>query len=102
MLATLLVEGEVCPNQAFKIGNCSYGFQFHLELDSINLDIWSDEFQYGEMDSYARHRPQFTDGFFHEMRSRFPLLVKHSADFCAEVAGNWLKLSMAGETIGTS
>jgi len=95
--ATLLVQGEACPNQAFKIGNCSYGFQFHLELDSLNLDSWFDEFQYDEMDSYASHRHEFTDEFFAEMRSRFPLLVKESADYCAAVAGNWLDLPVAGK-----
>lgn len=90
--AILLVEGESCPNQCFKVGNCSYGFQFHLELDSITLEAWFKEFQNGSIETYAKYRPQFTDEFFDTTRSRFPLLVQQSGEFCVNVAQNWLKL----------
>lgn len=33
---------------------------------------------------------------FGGMPARFPLLVKESADYCAKVAGSWLKLPVAG------
>lgn len=90
--ATLLVRGEECANQGFRIGNCSYGFQFHLEIDSVTLDMWFDDFQYDEMDSYAKYRSQFTDEFFADIRKQFPLLITQSGDFCAQVARNWLML----------
>jgi len=91
--ATLLVEGEKCTNQCFRVGNCSYGFQFHLELDSITLEMWFDKFQNNEIDTYAKYRTQFTDESFAAMRSRFPLFNKQSGDFCSKVARNWLKLT---------
>jgi GMP synthase-like glutamine amidotransferase len=90
--AELLVTGADCANQCFRIGSKSYGFQFHLELDSLGAQAWFDEFERGGIDAYAKYRGQFTKEFFAEMRSRFPLLVPQSGDFCRNVARNWLKL----------
>ena len=90
--ATLLVKGDQCANQCFRVGNASYGFQFHLELDSITLEKWFDNFQNDRIGSYARHRPQFSDAFFEEARGRFPLMVQQSGEFCINVVRNWLKI----------
>lgn len=90
--AQLLAVGRVCANQCFMVGNASYGFQFHLELDSLGAEAWFNEFQRGKIDTYAKYRDQFTDEFFIATRSRFPLLIQQSADFCRNVAGNWLQL----------
>ncbi|WP_319583993.1 molybdopterin-dependent oxidoreductase [uncultured Pseudodesulfovibrio sp.] len=90
--AELLVRGEPCANQCFKVGKASYGFQFHLEMDSLTADEWFEEFQRGDIDTYAKYRSQFTDEFFAATRSRFPLLIQQSADFCRNVARNWLRL----------
>lgn len=94
--AVRLVRGEPCSNQCFKVGNCSYGFQFHLEIDSVTIDAWFDEFRNDSIDAYAKYRPQFTDAFFEETRSRFPLLVQQSGEFCIKVARNWLAFSVSG------
>ncbi|XXJ19332.1 molybdopterin-dependent oxidoreductase [Desulfovibrio caledoniensis] len=90
--ATLLIEGDRCINQCFKVGKASYGFQFHLEMDSLTADEWFDEFQRGDIDTYAQYRFRFTDEFFAATRSRFPLLIQQSGDFCRNVANNWLRL----------
>lgn len=90
--AVPLVEGETCPNQCFKVGNASYGFQFHLEIDSITTEAWFDEFQNGGIDTYAKYRPQFADDFFQRMRDQFPLLVQQSGEFCITLVQNWLKV----------
>jgi anaerobic selenocysteine-containing dehydrogenase/GMP synthase-like glutamine amidotransferase len=90
--AVLLVRGDPCVNQCFKVGAASYGFQFHLEADAPTIDQWFDEFQRGEAAAYARYRPRFSDEFFADSRRRFPLLIQQSADFCRAVAQNWLRL----------
>ena len=38
--ATHLAHGETCKNQAFRIGDNIYGFQFHLEVDGPLVDRW--------------------------------------------------------------
>ncbi len=38
--ATLLARGEVFPNQAYRVGQMTYGFQFHPELTRPILDQW--------------------------------------------------------------
>ncbi len=38
--ATRLVEGNNCKNQAFRIGNNVYGFQFHLEANLPLIQRW--------------------------------------------------------------
>jgi GMP synthase (glutamine-hydrolysing) len=40
--ATLLAEGEVFTNQAFSVGDKTYGLQFHPELTRPILDQWQD------------------------------------------------------------
>jgi GMP synthase (glutamine-hydrolysing) len=35
-----LAESEVCPNQAFRFGECVYGLQFHLEVDEALIERW--------------------------------------------------------------
>ncbi len=38
--AELLVQGEQCVNQAFRIGKETYGFQFHLEVELDLIQRW--------------------------------------------------------------
>src|SRR5690606_27597626 len=53
--AVLLMENDACQNQAFRIGETSWGFQFHIEVtrgDARNFprDCWgSMERHYGEL-----------------------------------------------------
>ncbi len=52
--AELLVEGDVFPNQAFKVGNSTYAIQFHPELTRPMLDKWQEEY----VNNYAKHGAQ--------------------------------------------
>jgi hypothetical protein len=61
-------------------------------MDSLTADEWFDEFQHGDIATYAQYRSRFTDEFFAATRSRFPLLIQQSGDFCRNVANNWLRL----------
>lgn len=89
--ATLLVRGESCPNQGFRVGHASYGFQFHLEVDSTILADWLTSFRQGSMDAYRRYQNQFTDAHYADLSRRLPLLLADSADFCDKVALAWLQ-----------
>jgi len=40
--ATLLAEGDVFPNQAFRVDERTYALQFHPELTRPILDLWQD------------------------------------------------------------
>lgn len=39
--AVRLSTRETCPNQSFRMGAKTYGFQFHLEVTRTTLDAWS-------------------------------------------------------------
>ena len=41
---TLLASSSVCPNQAFRVGKCAYGVQFHIEITDKSIREWSDEY----------------------------------------------------------
>lgn len=93
--ATLLVAGEACPNQCFRVGNASYGFQFHPEIDSAIVSAWIDLFRSGGIAAYARYKDIFTPDFFTELAAGLPLLVERSGEFCRTVAGRWHELALA-------
>ncbi len=44
--AKLLMEGHGCKHQAFKLGDTTYGFQFHLETDGPMIKRWLATDQY--------------------------------------------------------
>ena len=90
--AELLVRGDRCPNQCFRTGNCSYGFQFHLEVDSSVVKNWIGVFLGGELENYARYRAMYGDDFFAAFKAQLPVLVARSETFCRAVARNWLTL----------
>ncbi len=37
---TLLATGPNCPHQAFKVGKCAYGIQFHIEVTEAIINDW--------------------------------------------------------------
>ncbi|MDD3313632.1 molybdopterin-dependent oxidoreductase [Pseudodesulfovibrio sp.] len=92
--AELLVRGRECANQCFRIGNWSYGFQFHLEADSAIAGNWLDLFGQGGIDDCAKCRDRYDDAFFASMRARLPLLAAASDAFCRAVAANWIGLAV--------
>lgn len=92
--ASLLVKGDSCPNQCFRVGHCSYGFQFHLEVDSVIANHWTTLFQSGAIGAYVNYREQYNSDFFTAMSARFPILVADSEAFCRKVARQWLTLGI--------
>ncbi|WP_419787630.1 molybdopterin-dependent oxidoreductase [Pseudodesulfovibrio sp.] len=90
--AELLVRGEDCPNQCFRVGNVSYGFQFHLEADSAIVEDWITMYRQEQDGTHAIYRDRFDESFFLEMHARLPLLAEASDMFCRIVAANWFGL----------
>jgi GMP synthase-like glutamine amidotransferase len=41
---TLLVEGSSCRNQAFCVGDCAFGLQFHIEVTEKEIADWTAEY----------------------------------------------------------
>jgi GMP synthase-like glutamine amidotransferase len=91
--ASLLIRGERCANQCFKIGNASYGFQFHLEVDPIIVKKWITSFRSGAMPNYRRRLRQFDDAYFENLSARLASFVADSEQFCDRVSGRWLALA---------
>lgn len=69
---TLLVSSSVCLNQAFRVGQCAYGVQFHIEITDKSIREWSDEyFKAGDwsfaqkkktmLEDYRKKKDQFHD-----------------------------------------
>jgi GMP synthase-like glutamine amidotransferase len=90
--ATLLVEGEYCTHQGFRIGAASYGFQFHFEVDSRIVDTWLELFRTGQLGGYSKYVELYDDAFFATLEAELPLLLARSEAFCRRIAGNWLRL----------
>lgn len=95
--ATLLVRGDRCRNQCFRVGNASYGFQFHLEADSAIVEDWVDIFRKERMGEDTACREQFDDAYFKDLARDLPLLVERSEAFCRKVAAAWLALARREE-----
>ncbi|MFO7597512.1 MAG: molybdopterin-dependent oxidoreductase [Desulfocurvibacter africanus] len=91
--ASLLVRGRACPHQCFKVGKTSYGFQFHLEVDSRIASNWIELFRQGEIEAYKGYRGQYDERFFSELMAELPLLVAMSEEYCRRIAQSWLALA---------
>ncbi len=96
--ATLLVEGEFCKRQAFRVGRASYGFQFHFEVDAPLLSVWLELFRKGELSEYAQYLAQYDEAFLQAMEAELPVRLAESQSFCARVAAAWLALAEGGTT----
>ena len=91
--ASLLVRGERCVNQCFKVGSASYGFQFHLEVDAAIVKRWIALFRGGAIGSSRNHLQHFDDAYFEDLSARLDSLIAGSEWFCDRVAGRWLALA---------
>ena len=43
--STLLVSGDGVPYQAYRVGDRTWGIQFHLEIDDDEIELWLDEYE---------------------------------------------------------
>ncbi len=91
--ARLLVVGQRCVNQCFAVGNAAYGFQFHLEIDSVIASNWIELLRSGGIEAYRDYRDRHGEDFFRELLADLPVLVSQSQELCRRVAGRWLLLA---------
>jgi len=84
---TLLIEGEVCRNQAFRVGAATYAFQAHFEVSPASFTQW--------VEGSDRLVAQFAP----DLPARLPrLLNRHhygAHDFCWKVGSAWFDLIAA-------
>jgi GMP synthase (glutamine-hydrolysing) len=82
--AELLVTGERCRNQAFRIGTTAYAFQFHFEVTKPIVRNWVKT----QMEFLKREHPDFPAQIERD-------LVLHMADqnrLARRIADSWLDL----------
>lgn len=85
--ATLLMYGENCQNQAYRIGDNIYGFQFHLEVTKEILQTWT-----GTTDEFVlKNCPNFSKQLTQQMQQ----YLESSVAFSRNVAHVWLELVKA-------
>jgi GMP synthase-like glutamine amidotransferase len=93
--ATLLVTGPGGRPQAFRIGNASYGFQFHLEVDADTVASWIVSFRNGANETYAKYKDRVSPQTIDAMLEKLPALCLDASAFCSRVFNNWLSLASA-------
>lgn len=82
--ATLLMTGDEYRNQAFKIGECSYGLQFHPEVTVDVIRGWVRNHH----DFLSSHRPDFLE----QIELQISRHMKNSFAYCRLIGNRWLIL----------
>lgn len=82
--ATLLMTGSECRNQAFKIGDCSYGLQFHPEATVDVIRDWVLNYK----NLLAKHHPNFHK----HIEFQIDRYMKSSFEYCRLIGKRWLSL----------
>ena len=83
--AELLVTGQRCRNQAFRIGEHVYAFQFHFEATTPMLRSWA---RSANPERLAKTHPHFLPGFERELAAHMPA----QAALARQIANRWLDL----------
>lgn len=60
---TLLASSSVCPNQAFRVGKCAYGVQFHIEITDKSIREWSDEYSQASDRTFAQRKKTMLEDY---------------------------------------
>lgn len=82
--AKLLMTGENCQNQAYRIGDNIYGFQCHFEVDRSILQDWLAN----GTDYLESNHPHFPE----QLSKQADLYLEESNRFCRQVGNAWLDL----------
>lgn len=90
--STLLIKGEKCQNQCFRIGNVSYGFQFHLEVDHTIAKNWLKLFTDGKLSHYDSYRKEFRKEHLTDIAENLEKYITGSERFCYRITERWLAL----------
>jgi len=82
--ATRLASCPHVPNQAFRLGSCQYGLQFHVEVDANIIQQWGEA---GESE-----REYLGEDGIRKMLLETPQYIPGMASFCRALCKNWLTL----------
>lgn len=85
--ATLLLTGE-CPNQGFRIGDTTYGFQFHMEVTFEDAHAWLRDCR----EWIERHRGPATGRRIEEVAREIGRHHSAAAEWTALVSERWMEL----------
>jgi GMP synthase-like glutamine amidotransferase len=82
---TLLVQGKTCKNQAFRIGHCAYGLQFHIEATPDMIQEWMkdqrDKVDVKKITKRAIEKSDFLERQAYVILSNFQRIVESSLRF---------------------
>lgn len=80
--AVRLATREGCVNQAFRIGDKTYGFQFHLEVTRETVDLWT------QLRAQAKQQP------LEDVKAKLNAdALDRQITFARRVMGRWLGLN---------
>ena len=86
--AELLMTGQHCRNQAFRIGTSSYGFQCHFEVDAPQVLIWLE----AGRENLLKHRGARAEAVDRDIRAQIPQYVAGAVQFAHTVTHKWMDL----------
>jgi len=82
--ATLLASCPNVSNQAFRLGSCQYGLQFHVEVDTPIIHKW--------IDAGESERAHLGENGIRNILFETPQYLSAMQSFCDTLCDNWLKL----------
>lgn len=82
--AVRMATNENYPNQAFRVGEATYGCQFHFEADRAQVESWIA--QNPDLDERV-------PGYEHWLPGQFDDYGEASIDFCRDLTKRWLSLA---------
>jgi len=82
--AVLLASCPNVPNQAFRLGSCQYGLQFHVEVDALIIRKW--------IDAGKSERAHLGENSIQNILLETSQYLSAMHAFCDAMCGNWLAL----------
>ncbi len=83
--ATLLASCAGIPNQAFRLGSCQYGLQFHVEVDEAIIRQW--------INSGESERKHLGENGIRDILSEIPQHLSAMQLFCNNMCTQWFKFA---------
>jgi GMP synthase-like glutamine amidotransferase len=74
--AVLLADSDACEVQAFRVGDCAYGLQFHPEIDAPTMHSWGVDPDDGGPDSTLARSGRSLDAVTDEVAAAMPELER--------------------------
>jgi len=82
--ATLLASCRNVPHQAFRLGSCQYGLQFHIEVDEAIIRNW--------MDICDSERAHLGPEGVNAMLADTPAHIEPAHAFCRAITRSWIHM----------